>query len=94
MNKGAKGKMKPSDLKTGMTVTTREGKKYVVALHKVIDGFEYDLLEGKDNSSLFVDDYKDDFTCDPNFPLSPEETSLFDIMKIESAGKVIWSRYN
>ncbi len=86
--------MKPSDLKTGMIITTREGRKYVVALQKVIDGFEYDLLEGKDNSTLFVDDYKDNFTCDPNFPLLPGEARLFDIMKIESDGKVIWSRNN
>ncbi len=84
--------MKPTDLKTGMTVTTREGKEYIVALHKVIDGVEYDLLEGEDNCTLFVDDYKDDFTCDPNFPLSPEEARAFDIIKIASSGTIIWNR--
>ena len=66
--------MKPSDLKTGMVVTIRDGLTYTVALGKNVDGVEYDLLEGSHGGTLFVDDYKDDFTSDPNISaLSPEE---------------------
>jgi len=76
-----------------MIVTTREGRVYTVALGRDVGGAKFDLLEelgGK--GTLFVEDYEDDFISNANVPLSPEEMSSWDIMKIEIDGKVLWER--
>lgn len=88
--------MTMSDLKNGMSVTTRQGRHYKVARNSIIDGVPYDLLiSGRCPMIMFFDDYKSDMTLRRDVDLlNPDidDMTSFDIISVEQDDEVVWSR--
>jgi len=88
--------MNMSDLKTGMSVTTRDGRHYRVARDYKVDDGIYDLLiSGSCPMILFFSDYENDMTLrkDTRLP-NPDikDLSSFDIVTVQQNGQILWYR--
>ena len=91
--------MKKSDLKSGMTVTLRDGSTYTVQLSHIYEGDRYNVLMDQSGTpALFVEDFNEDLTMDPDNEILGTEADKrlhpakdYDIVKVEADG-VVWER--
>lgn len=87
-------------LSNGMTVTLRNGSVFTVVFDYSFEGDLYNVLwDGKNNPSIFVEDFTDDLTLRENCELLGTERDQllhpkeeYDIVKIGLDGKTVWER--